>query len=185
MTTIKSSFTDRTLEVRDDAGDKNLVIHSGAVKGDLGITVKTADLLAALNAVPESDLFEAGEAYAKQAEELRVAETECDALAKTVERVRELREEARRTEARSGLGYISQVTEWFHKLDAALDPEPAFVLPTEPGSVIIATFDCIDTIYTKPIRRLRNGGWSTLDEKQIFMDSDCIKEWKPAKVVEA
>jgi hypothetical protein len=66
MITIESSsgYNDRTLEIRDDACGKNLIIHSGPIKGDLGITVNEAELLAALDAVPKGQAFKAGGIFA-------------------------------------------------------------------------------------------------------------------------
>ena len=51
--------------------------------------------------------------------------------------------------------------------------------PQEPNSVIMATFTCVDTVYTKPIRRKENGTWETLDGRQMFAEDDCISHWEP------
>jgi hypothetical protein len=72
---------------------------------------KTADLLAALDATPNTEVRELRVQLAEEAEA-------------TIERVRELT--------------VDGDGEWIHRGDllGALDPKPAFVLPTKAGAVI-------------------------------------------------
>lgn len=132
---IKSVNEDSTVAIESVGNQPDFEWLSADEVGINGWAYPREKVLAALNAVPA----EKARQMVEDERAHREFQAERDALAQTVERVRELREEARRTEARSGLGYISQVTEWFHKLDATLDPEPTFTLPTEVPARIEAT----------------------------------------------
>ncbi|MGN6724147.1 MAG: hypothetical protein ACTHJM_16185 [Marmoricola sp.] len=173
MTQIKSCAAEgsRTVDVimRMDGLTNLSINHAGF---NCGIQIPTAELLAALGAVPKADadaeLLKAllrGDGYKARAE----------AAEAKLERVRALLENADADDLK---------VRFYNKLQRAL-AEPKPELPTETGSVIIATFDCVGTVYTKPIRRTANGSWITLDEKQMFARDDFISEWHPAKVVVA
>jgi hypothetical protein len=115
--------------------------------------------------------------------ELREARAERDEAADTIERVKALRDEALRTAARPGFGYISQVAEWFRKLDAVLTPTKP--LPTEPGSVIYIDADVTQERDGILAACQRDGRFRALDGSSGGWDRDTITAWRPAKVVEA
>jgi hypothetical protein len=84
------SYRDRTLEIKEVCDGTNLVIHSGAIKGDLGITVNRADLLTALDATANTDVKIRVDVYAKLTE----AEDELRTLRATAKHTTELTERA-------------------------------------------------------------------------------------------
>lgn len=159
MTTIKSRTTERTLEISPMSyGGTCLEIVDA---GDIGraIIVNRAELLAALGAVPSSDLADEmnRRIVAEQefkGERRRVEEAEAESLeqARLVRTWADRAEKAERAEANWKLafknrddevtrlqGIVDAVIEWrdgeeqFDKLDAILNP-PAFTLPTEAGA---------------------------------------------------
>ena len=192
MTTIKSAFeySPRTLEVekgRKYEGGTYLRIMNGMFAGE-DIQIPTADLLAALDAVPrdalagseecrlatekklaeaeteleawkhtvsvlDDELRDSQELLGQRAVELHKARAERDALAKTVERVRKL----------TACGAHSLLPE---TIRAALDPKPAFVLPTEVPARIEAKRD--GKTYTFYLWTNGSGGSNDL----IWVDED-------------
>lgn len=177
MTTMKSVTGSHELAVSVGTPSHGTYLRLGNLRtgaDGMSASFPTADLLAALNAVPAEKLAEAESELAK----LRVVdsdgqdlfdravsradrlEAERDALTATVARVREAlsRHPEPCAETEFTCGWKGAVVD----LLAALDPKPAFTLPTEAGAGIIAT-DSGPRCYEREYRLFADGMWHGAD----------------------
>ncbi|MEW1813273.1 hypothetical protein AB0284_21530 [Pseudarthrobacter phenanthrenivorans] len=212
---VKSEYSSKTLNVvqpEDTPGGCLLEIsyYNGTLAGT--INVPTADLLAALDATANTDVKHRADAYedaTRAQDELKAAREHYMAELAAVsanrdENAKMLREVAARAEkAEAAIARVRDVrNEWSKTLgrsghvveiDGALADKPAFTLPTEAGSIIIASEIRMDhepnmqgTLMlgrgglwygqTAPV----SGGVLGIHER---IHPDQIIAWKPARVV--
>ena len=149
MTTIKSTHYDNHfLDLPDtDAGETWLVVRQVDATGQsdarmLGVTVKTADLLAALDAVPKDDELVGAKTRAALRAERDTWKARAEKAEAAITRMREWRDF-------HGSGMTAAAREDF---DATLDPKPAvkqIILTADMPGVQINGYDFIEGVLTK------------------------------------